>query len=120
MPNNTVISAQTDPQEEPQNPSQPQVMSGQEGTSSENVPQSHHRTEQIKKRTRFDKDGHPLISKGIIIRKDLDRKYSIKATFMGKTKYELFNDALDYYYTHILSKSQSEKLREAGVSELEI
>ncbi len=34
------------------------------------------------KRKRFDKDGMPFISKGILIRADIDRKYGIKAKIM--------------------------------------
>ncbi len=47
------------------------------------------------KRRRYDeRDGHPLISKGFLIRADIDRKYSIKATILHAKKYELVNDAL--------------------------
>ena len=72
------------------------------------------------KRQRYDSEGHPLISKGFLIRVDIDRKYSIKATILHAKKYELVNDALLYYYEHVLQKSGSQKLKEAGQEELDI
>ncbi len=112
---NIDIAIQTDPEGQVERPEA-------EG-SEENIPKTHQRTESSEKnnkRARFDKDGKPMVSKGILIRKDLDRKYSIKATFIGKHKYELINDALEYYYAHILSKSESKQLKEAGQEELEV
>jgi hypothetical protein len=85
--------------------------------SREDIPKTHQRTEPLEKsakRARFDKDGKPMVSKGILIRKDLDKKYAIKATLMNKNKYELVNDALEYYYENFLNKSQAQKLTEAG------
>ena len=72
------------------------------------------------KRQRYDKEGHPLISKGFLIRADLDRKYSIKATILHAKKYDLVNDALLYYYENVLNKTKSQKLLEAGQEELNI
>jgi hypothetical protein len=72
------------------------------------------------KRQRYDSEGHPLISKGFLIRADIDRKYSIKATILHAKKYELVNDALLYYYEHVLQKTGSQKLKEAGQEELDI
>jgi len=77
-----------------------------------------HQNTQI--RTRFDKDGHPMISKGILIRKDIDYKYDIRAAVLHVYKYQLINDALVYYYENILNKSKKEKLVEAGQSVLKI
>ncbi len=69
---------------------------------------------------RYDKQHRPLISKGFWVRIDLHRKYVIKAAIMGENKQDLYNDALEYYYENVLNKSQSERLKEAGVGELGI
>jgi hypothetical protein len=69
---------------------------------------------------RFDKEGRPLISKGVLLRIDLDKKYKLKAAFMNTDKYILINDALDYYYENVLKKNQAQKLLEAGQEELRI
>jgi len=90
---------------------------GQEDGKKEGIASSaptHH------KRQRFDKEGRPLISKGVLLRKDLDKKYKLKAALMGTDKYILFNDALEYYYENVLKKTQSDKLKEAGQEELDI
>jgi hypothetical protein len=72
------------------------------------------------KRRRFDKDGHPLISKGFLIRADIDKKYDIKSAVLHVNKYELVNDALLFYYENVLKKTTSQKLLEAGQEELEL
>jgi hypothetical protein len=72
------------------------------------------------KRRRFDKEGHPLISKGFLIRADIDKKYDIKSAILNVNKYELVNDALLYYYENVLKKTKTEKLKEAGQEELDI
>ena len=72
------------------------------------------------KRRRFDKEGHPLISKGFLIRADIDKKYDIKSAILRVNKYELVNDALLYYYENVLKKTKTEKLKEAGQEVLDI
>jgi hypothetical protein len=72
------------------------------------------------KRRRFDKEGHPLISKGFLIRADIDKKYDIKSAILRVNKYELVNDALLYYYENVLTKTKADKLKEAGQEELNI
>ena len=72
------------------------------------------------KRRRFDKEGHPLISKGFLIRADIDNKYDIKSAILRVNKYELVNDALLYYYENVLKKTKTEKLKEAGQEVLDI
>lgn len=89
----------------------------EDGSEKGDVAAAHQRTN---KRVRFDKEGNPLISKGILIRKDIDHKYDIKAAILHVHKYQLVNDALIYYYEKVLSKNRSEKLKEAGVGELDL
>jgi hypothetical protein len=90
---------------------------GSDGGKKEGIPQN---APTHQKRQRFDKDGHPLISKGFLIRADIDKKYDIKSAILHVNKYELVNDALLYYYENVLNKTKSQKLLEAGQEELGI
>ena len=90
---------------------------GAEDEKKEGVPQN---APTHPKRQRFDKEGRPLISKGVLLRKDLDKKYKLKAALMGTDKYILINVALEYYYENVLKKTQAQKLLEAGQEGLNI
>jgi hypothetical protein len=118
----------TNPPPKPQSPIEPEdIVSGLGNAERLDVSSEDGKKEGIppdapthQKRQRYDKEGHPLISKGFLIRADIDRKYSIKATILHAKKYDLVNDALLYYYEHVLQKTGSQKLKEAGQEELGI
>ena len=75
---------------------------------------------QARKRDRFDKEGHLLVRQGHQFRKDHLKTYKIHAALKGITQQDLMNKALEYYKVHVLSKTESQKLKEAGQEELDI
>lgn len=72
------------------------------------------------KKPKFDKEGHLLIRQGHPFRKDHLKIYKIHAALKGTTQQELINKALEYYKVNVLSKSEAQKLKEAGQEELDL
>jgi hypothetical protein len=75
---------------------------------------------QRRKRDRFDKEGHLLVRQGHQFRKDHLKMYKIHAALKGISQQDLMNKALEYYKVQVLSKTESQKLKEAGQEELDI
>jgi hypothetical protein len=75
---------------------------------------------QTRKRAYYDKDGHLLRRQGHRFRADHLKTYKIHAALKGMSQQELINIALEYYKENVLQKSQSQRLKEAGVGELGI
>lgn len=73
-----------------------------------------------RKRDRFDKEGHLLVRQGHQFRKDHLKTYKIHAALKGISQQDLMNKALKYYKVQVLSKTESQKLKEAGQEELDI
>jgi hypothetical protein len=78
------------------------------------------RVPQTRKRAYFDKEGHLLKRQGHRFRVDHLKTYKIHSALKGISQQELMNLALEYYRIHVLQKSQAQKLKEAGVKELDI
>lgn len=71
----------------------------------------------FRKRAKFDKQGHTLLSIGTYFHADLYQAYRTLAFFRGENVYDLINEAMAAYLPE-LQRSKRQRLKEAGQKEL--